>query len=178
MNQTVKNTLAKIAKRTDEWDHYLPSALFAVRTIRQETTKFSPFELVYGRDPRREYGVTQRDTGSYEDKVWAYVTRDLDRLQRIRKKAWEFIEKAQDRQQKKIAEKPEETERLKIGDEILLYRNIVEASWSAKLKPKWEGPFFVQDIKGTSIFLQKPDGNILKTAVHQKHIKKYHGRKH
>ena len=128
MNQTVKNTLAKIAKRTDEWDHYLPSALFAVRTIKQETTTFSPFELVYGRDPRREYGVTHRDTGSHEDKVWAYVTRDLERLQRIRKKARGFIEKAQERQQKKIIEKSEITETLSIGDEVLLYRNVIEAS--------------------------------------------------
>src|SRR5437588_10222140 len=116
MNQTVKNTLAKIAKRTDEWDHYLPSTLFVVRTLRQETTRFSPFELVYGRDPRREYRVTQHDTGSHEDKVWEYVTRDLDRLQRIRKKAWRFIEKAQNCQQKKIMEKPKEMKRLKIGD--------------------------------------------------------------
>ena len=71
------------------------------------------------------------------------MTRDLDRLQRIRKKTWEFIEKAQDRQQKKIIEKPEKMERLKIEDKILLYRNIVEASWLAKLEPKWEEPFFV-----------------------------------
>ena len=99
-----------------------------MRTIKQETTTFSPFKLVYGRDPRQEYGVTHHDTGSHEDKVWAYVTRDLERLQRIRKKARGFIEKAQERQQKKIIEKSEITETLSIGDEVLLYRNVIEAS--------------------------------------------------
>src|SRR5207249_80911 len=36
MNQTVKNVLTKICKKHDYWDHYLDSALFAVRTIKQK----------------------------------------------------------------------------------------------------------------------------------------------
>ncbi|CAB5389654.1 unnamed protein product [Rhizophagus irregularis] len=32
------------------WDLYLPSALFAYRTIRQHTTRFEPFYLTYGRE--------------------------------------------------------------------------------------------------------------------------------
>ncbi|POG72297.1 hypothetical protein GLOIN_2v1829909 [Rhizophagus irregularis DAOM 181602=DAOM 197198] len=32
------------------WDLYLPSALFAYRTIRQQTTRFEPFYLTYGRE--------------------------------------------------------------------------------------------------------------------------------
>ncbi|PKB92553.1 hypothetical protein RhiirA5_444270 [Rhizophagus irregularis] len=32
------------------WDLYLPSALFAYRTIRQQTTQFEPFYLTYGRE--------------------------------------------------------------------------------------------------------------------------------
>ena len=39
------------------------------------------------------------------------------------------------------------SEPLKIGDPVLVYRNIVESSWSAKLEPKWEGPYFIQNIK-------------------------------
>src|SRR6201985_1088940 len=33
-NQTVKNVLSKIIDKETTWDHYLDSALFAVRTIR------------------------------------------------------------------------------------------------------------------------------------------------
>ncbi|CAB4399008.1 unnamed protein product [Rhizophagus irregularis] len=32
------------------WDLYLPSALFAYRTIWQQTTRFEPFYLTYGRE--------------------------------------------------------------------------------------------------------------------------------
>jgi transposase InsO family protein len=176
MNQTIKNILAKLIKKENQWDQYLESALFAARTIRSKSTEFSPFELVYGRRPRREFGQLKEDHESHEDKIWAYVTRDLARLQLIRRKATKFIERAQERQRatqnKKISAEP-----LKIGDEILVYRNIVESSWSAKLQPKWEGPYFVQDIKGTTIFLRKTNGTILPSPIHRNHVKKYYSKK-
>ena len=61
-----------------------------------------------------------------------------------------FIEKAQERQRKRQNEKIIE-ETLNIGDEVLLYRDTVEASWSAKLESKWDEPYRVQDIKAQSI---------------------------
>jgi transposase InsO family protein len=175
MNQTIKNVLAKLIKTEDQWDHYLDSALFAVQTIRSKSTEFSSFELVYEQKPRREFHHSKEDQGSYEEKVWTYISRDLSRLHLIRSKATKFIEKAQERQRatqnKKITAEP-----LKIGDQVLIYHHIVEASWSAKLQPKWEGPYYVQDIKGTSIFLRKMSGIILTSPIHRNHIKKYYPR--
>src|SRR3954469_5182167 len=174
MNQTVKNTLAKLTQKEAAWDHYLPSALFAVRTIRQETTRFSPFELVYGRHPRREIGVTTKDTGSHDDRIWSYLCRDLERLQRIRKKAKEFIDKVQERRRLKNNDE-NIAQKLGIGDAVLAYRNIVESSWSAKLDPKWDGPYLIQDIKGTSVWLRDPTKNtILSSPVHRTKVKKYY----
>src|SRR3954451_532825 len=171
-NQTVKNILSKICKEHKTWDFYLDSALHAVRTIRQASTDYSPFELVYGRKPNREFNHPKPDIGSYDDRLWSYITRDIARLQLIQNKAADFISKAQDRQmtnqKKKVQEQP-----LHIGDKVLLYRNIVEASWSAKMEPRWEGPHFVQDIKGQSIWLRKSNGSILPTPVHQSKLKKY-----
>ena len=100
-----------------------------------------------------------------------YILRDIRRLETIRRKSQEFIKKMQDRR-KNI----QDTTEIEIGDQVLLYRNIVELSWSAKLEPKWEGPFYVQDIKGTSIWIRKPQGTILPTPVHQTKIKKYNER--
>ncbi len=36
-------------KNSERWDEILPSALWALRTCKNETTKFSSFELLYGR---------------------------------------------------------------------------------------------------------------------------------
>ena len=50
-NRTLCETLAKYAMFDQQnWDLYLPSALFAYRTIRQQMTRFEPFYLTYGRE--------------------------------------------------------------------------------------------------------------------------------
>lgn len=175
-NQTVKNILSKISRKYDAWDHYLESALFAIRTMRQQSTKFSPFELVYGRLPRREFHApTLPDTGDYEDRIWKYVTRDIDRLQLIRRKAANFIDRAQERQRKKW-DNVKLAEPLMLGDRVLIFRNITESSWSAKLEPKWEGPYFVQEIKEQSLRLRNLDGTLLPTTIHRNRVKKYYGK--
>ena len=52
-NGTLKSMLRKVtAERPEDWDRYIPAVLFAYREIPQETTGFSPFELMYGRQPR------------------------------------------------------------------------------------------------------------------------------
>ena len=120
MNQTLKNILSKISKTYTTWDHHLESALFAVRTAKQESTKYSPFELLYGRTPRQDYQETVPKFGDYEDRIWQHVTHDISKLQLIRKKAANFIEKAQERSRIK-QEKETSEEILKIGDLVLLY---------------------------------------------------------
>ena len=45
--------LAKTAdKNAGDWDQQLPYVLFAYRASQQESTKESPFFLLYGRDPQ------------------------------------------------------------------------------------------------------------------------------
>ena len=49
---TLKNLISKLAKDNhQDWDLYLPYALWAYRTATHAVTKESPFFLVYGRDP-------------------------------------------------------------------------------------------------------------------------------
>ncbi|XP_050777346.1 KRAB-A domain-containing protein 2 [Gopherus flavomarginatus] len=52
-NRTLKDMLRRFPP--DEpchWDQLLPPLLLAVREVPQASTKFSPFELLYGRRPR------------------------------------------------------------------------------------------------------------------------------
>ena len=62
-------------------------------------------------------------------------------------KAEKFIWKIQER----MTGEEKEVTPLKIGDQVLHFQNIVESSWSAKLEPKWEGPYYIHKIKGTSV---------------------------
>ena len=52
-NGTLKKTLIRLSEEQPrEWDRFLPAALFAYREIPSESTGFSPFELMYGRNVR------------------------------------------------------------------------------------------------------------------------------
>ena len=53
MNATIENVLKKLCSdHPKDWDRYLPSTLFAIREIPNDSLKFSPFELLYGRRVR------------------------------------------------------------------------------------------------------------------------------
>jgi hypothetical protein len=53
INQTICRILAKYVQLYQrDWDEYLPYALFAYRTMRQNTTRYEPFYLTYGRFAR------------------------------------------------------------------------------------------------------------------------------
>ncbi len=52
-NQTVQRSLLKMVQESEKkWENYLESVLFAYRTSKQASTKYSPFFLLYGREPR------------------------------------------------------------------------------------------------------------------------------
>lgn len=52
-NGTLKSMLRKMcSERPKDWDIYLPALLFAYREVPQESTKFSPFEFMFGRTVR------------------------------------------------------------------------------------------------------------------------------
>jgi len=48
-NKEISKYLHVLGEKETEWDNILPSALWALRTAKNETTKFSSFELLYGR---------------------------------------------------------------------------------------------------------------------------------
>ena len=52
-NQTLQRGLLKMVNdNQNEWDKFLDSVLFVYRMSKQASTKFSPFFLLYGREPR------------------------------------------------------------------------------------------------------------------------------
>lgn len=52
-NQTLQRALLKMVDdNTNEWDKFIDSVLFSYRTSKQDSTKYSPFFIMYGRTPR------------------------------------------------------------------------------------------------------------------------------
>lgn len=53
VNGVIKNLLAKVTyNHPDEWDWYLQPVLFTIHEMPNESTGLSPFEVLYGSNPR------------------------------------------------------------------------------------------------------------------------------
>src|SRR3954447_20034241 len=61
-NKTLCESIAKVTKNLQEWDNAINSVLFAYRTAKNSTTKFTPFYLTYGREARLPITALENET--------------------------------------------------------------------------------------------------------------------
>ena len=59
----------------DDWDELIDNILFAYRSSRQDSTKCTPFLLMYGREARLPIQLTQTTSELDEDDFEAKVKR-------------------------------------------------------------------------------------------------------
>ena len=96
----------QLLKYVDEdqstWDLYLDAILFSYRVLRQDSTKISPFLLVYGRQAKLPVELTLKDAQNEEEGTDDNEGMDLDKYTRamvaVRKEALKNIEADQERQ--------------------------------------------------------------------------------
>ena len=136
-NRTLAETLAKISEKDNQWDIHLPAALFAYHTNKQNTTKFTPFRLLYGREATLPV-----------DNLWipdiVDSTKDLmnrtyqliEFLEEDQNEALNNIEHSQKKQKERHDSKIKKPKTFKIGDKVLLKDSAKEKQWSGKLLPK------------------------------------------
>jgi len=88
-NKTIKNLLKKVAaERPKDWHRYLGPLMFAVRDTPQDSTGFTPFELLYGYRVRTPMTLLKRIwTGEEEDSEvkteYQYVVDLRERIEEI-----------------------------------------------------------------------------------------------
>ena len=60
-NKTIKNLLKKVsAEKPKDWHRYLGPLMFTVRDTPQDSTGFTPFELLYGHKVRTPMTLLKR----------------------------------------------------------------------------------------------------------------------
>ena len=92
LNQTLKLMLKKTSRSNRrQWDKMRPLVLFAYREITQETTGFSPFELIYLRDVKGPMDVLKDHwiaTQPEENDITSYVLSLRQRMEEAHETAW------------------------------------------------------------------------------------------
>ena len=142
-NSTLTSMIAKSATKGDDWDECLPYLLFAYRVCAQESTKKSPFYLMYGRDPRlpTESALTPPSFACMVD-LEDYRTALVAHLSEAWQLAKDNIVKAQERQKVQYDRTSQET-KFQVGDRVLVHMPAEMQGKERKLSCPFHGPYLI-----------------------------------
>ena len=185
-NRTLTQILQKrTPEEKEDWDIYLPATLFAYRTIKQATTKQTPFFMLYGYEPKTPFDLDhhayERTTPKFEAILRHRTANQIHNLNQIREQAAQAIKQVQAAQRKSIEKRLLDEQRswkppFKLGDIVLVYKDNLSTSWSAKLQDRWDGPFIIHQTLGKGTYhiknMDAQDNRIRR--VHGNRMKPYH----
>ena len=174
-NQTLKSMLKRVlAEESHSWDLMVPYVLFTYREGPQESTGFSPFELIYSRDGRGPLDVLKESWSSDEkemDDILTYVMKTRERMELASRLARENLRTTQQKHKEWYDRKAREME-LKEGDQVLL----LLPDSTEKFRAKWRGPYEVKKKLGKVNYeIMMPEWGSSK-VVHINLLKKWHQR--
>ena len=158
----MSRTLKKVMKdKEDHWDEYIEGALFAINTNQSTTTKYSPFYLMFGRNPRFPFEVEKSSIAPSGSDDISQLMQDLSSEVVIRAHVEEIsrmkdalfpvvdsnIQKAQEKQKIQYQNKKGlPVCQFKAGDDVLLRNMLQKTKKGHKLEDQWLGPYTVTEV--------------------------------
>ena len=180
--------LKYISKEQTQWDLYLDSILFSYCVSQQDSTRHSPFYLVYRKNaklpiefdsvPTQESksGKNSDDNHNenFADEIDSCIEahereEHIARMISVRKKALVNIGIAQERQKKYYdAKHSRDKAKYKIGTLVLLKNSKKLTRKGSKLEPNWTGPYKIKEVlsKGTFRLCNANDREKILTSLY------------
>ena len=174
LNQTLKSKFQKLVnEHMDDWDELIDNILFAYRSSHQDSTKCTPFLLMYGREARLPIDLTRVTSELNEDNFEAKVKCMAELRAKLHSNALANIEKAQERQKKHYDAKHNTNTKLRIGDKVLVKDMKNEGRKGGKLNRVFPGgPYMNAEELGKGRYrLKGEDGVLMKTAINCHRLK-------
>lgn len=171
-NGTLKSMLKKMcAERPKDWDKYINPLLFAYREAPQDSTGFSPFELLYGRTVRGPLAIlrqlwTKEISDPNIKTTYEYVLDLRNRLEDTLRIAQQNLKDAASRYRHYYNKKARERQ-MKVGDKVLV---MLPTSLN-KLLMMWKGPFVITEKVGSVDYRIDMNGKI--KTFHANMLKPY-----
>ena len=136
-NRSLLQLLRTYVEKEEDWEQYLPLALYAYRTAQHSSTGISPFVLMFGRQPKMPLIGTPLafDTGTYKKHLCA----KFSELQGI---VEANLVQASTRQKIGYDRHIRPSRQFKIGDPVWL-----SIPTAGKLSPRWEGNWRISSVK-------------------------------
>ncbi len=171
-NQTLKQMLRRVAAEDKrDWDLMIP---FGIREVPQASTGFTPFELLFGRQPR---GLLDVVKGAWEQQpaaqrsVIEHVREMRERIDRVMPLVREHLRKAQQAQQRHYnrAAQPRE---FQPGDRVM----VLVPTAACKFLATWQGPYMVLEKVGPVTYrIRQPGRRRTEQLYHVNLLKKWVG---
>jgi transposase InsO family protein len=176
-NRTLGECIAKLASSEDkEWDNFVDAILFAYRTKKHKTTGFTPFYLIYGRQATLPIELKipgVEETDSEQNPLAARLYHLIEQLENDRQIVRDRVTQEQLRQ-KERHDQAGLSEKLKIGDKVLVEKSWLRTNFSAKLEDKWIGPYYIHNVLKDNVYkLRTLEGRLVKNLVHGNRLKLY-----
>ena len=171
-NRTMKFMLKRLcSEQPRQWHRYINPLLFAYREVPQESTGFSPFELLYGRAVRGPMTILkQLWTKEVEEpevkNSYQYVFELREKLEDTLKLAHSELEKAQQKG-KYYYDRKSKVRKFQPGEKVLV---LLPTDHNKLLMP-WKGPFEVSSVVGLNDYKVKVKGK--EKVYHANLLKKY-----
>ncbi|KAL5515867.1 hypothetical protein EMCRGX_G001108 [Ephydatia muelleri] len=183
-NQSVQNMLRKyIQEKKEKWDDYLDTCTFAYNTSRHESTKFTPFEIMFGRKAIHpldlDAGVHQGPCNEAEVTICSQET-EIQQKESQHKALLEEVQKniisAQKKQKKQYDKKHSKAVFYSAGTHVLKKDFRKKNRKGGKLDFPWVGPYLITRSLGKGFYELQSCGKGRVTTiprVSHVHIKVY-----
>ncbi|KAJ8977405.1 hypothetical protein NQ317_003186 [Molorchus minor] len=138
-NRTVLSSLLTSTPEEDHRDEHVTEVQYAINTAVSKSTGKTPFELLYGYQPR---GVVNPVLSQEIEEI----PRLVEDLTKLRGDVAAKIAKDQEKQKARYDRKRKKPTRYKQGDVVLIAKNEIASNTSRKLLSKYSGPMVVKKV--------------------------------
>lgn len=164
INKDINEMAAKLLASGKRWSDNIRQMEYALNTSVSETTGYSPYELVYGREPKAIGVVSAQDIE--KESATAKVK---DRVQQLQSSASKNQRHAAQKQ-RHYHDRFSRERTFKIGDMVRWH----DTTCVGKLASQWIGPFtVVKNIGSANFTLRRPDGT--EFNAHKRDMMKVNG---
>ncbi len=175
MNQTIGQALRTLGNtKQTNWPDILPGIMMAYRKTLHNSTGFSPFYMLFGREMRAPIDIGLAPREDAPKSIREYIQCVINNIKTAHEVAKINIEQTQ-QQYKGHYDHKTKTPTYKEGQKVLKNSYKVEKGKSRKLTVKWVGPFFITKVCPNHTYMltdcktHKP----LRTRIHANRLKPY-----
>ena len=166
LNQTFGSMLAKaVQDDPDSWDIQLPKVAYSYNIAKHSVTQYSPFYLLYGRQPR----MAIDNKFPVNDDVNLTAEERRFRIYRDRVKANENTCRHQLKTKIQF-DKDHPSIEFSEGDKVLHRKFTRQPGTAAKFSVKWHGPYEIHSKVGPLTYMLSKPGEINSESVIMAHI--------